>query len=605
MQTGSAKIMESDLCIVGGGLGGCAAALRAAEWGCRVALFEPCDWIGGQVTSQGVSALDEHRWIEQFGATANYYRFRNLIRSHYQKLAPRGHENPQFNPGLCWVSRLAFEPWVALAVLESMLAPHVHSGLVRLFTAYTSQSAKVLGDRLHSVTFTSRDGATLQCRARCFIDASELGDLLPLAGAPYRIGAEDRSETGEPHAPQQAQPHWVQSFTFPFIVEFRPGERHVIAKPANYEKNRAQQPYTLNASKGAHGHAVIYKMFAKTADTPGSFWAYRRLVAAEQFSPHFYPNDLSMINWHSNDYRGGSILDVSTETYQRSIAEAKALSLGFLYWLQTEAPRDEGGSGYPELKLRPDLMGTVDGLSQQPYIRESRRIRPLQRICEQDITAALQPGVRARLFPDSVAIGHYWLDIHKSLGESEDFFAETRPFQVPLGALIPAKPLNLIAGAKNIGTTHLSNGACRLHPIEWAIGEAAGALAAESLQRACAPRQIHASASATRLLQLHLAEAGAPLFWFTDVPHHHPAFAAVQWLAAAGVLAGDPGHLSFNPDMPLQDGETDDWLERAQRVVPEAKITLLKGRNSRAELAQHLFKFIREKLIHTNGDAHD
>src|SRR3712207_8972640 len=48
------------------------------------------------------------------------------------------------------------------------------------------------------------------------------------------------------------------------------------------------------------------------------------------------------------------------------------------------------------------------------------------------------------------------------------------PFQVPLGAMIPVRVNNLIAGCKNIGTTHVTNGCYRLHPVEWTIGEAAG-----------------------------------------------------------------------------------------------------------------------------------
>ena len=526
-------------------------------------MIEPCTWIGGQATSQGVSALDEHRWIEQFGGTTSYCRFRQAIRGHYQRLARNGQDDPLFNPGRCWVSRLSFEPTIALAILEEMLAPHVKTGRLQIFREHDLKNAEVCEGRIESVTLAPQEGPELRCQARFFIDATELGDLLPLAGARFRIGAEAQAETGESHAPLQANPLHIQSFTFPFIVEFRPGENHIISKPADYEENRERQPYTLNTGKGAHAQPVIYKMFSKTAATPGGFWDYRRLIDASQFKPEAYGHDLAMINWHSNDYRGGSIIDGSAGERERALAEAKALSLGFLYWLQTEAPRDGGGFGYPELKLRPDLLGTADGLSQFPYVRESRRIRALELVREQHITVANQTGARSRLFDSSVGIGHYWLDIHKSRFEREDFFAETRPFQVPLGALIPSGHPNLIAGAKNIGTTHLTNGAYRLHPIEWAIGEAAGALAAEALRRQCTPEEIHRSSNATRALQLRLAEAGTPIFWFVDVPQSHPAFAAVQWLAVTAVIQPDPDDLLFVPDQPLGPEEAGAWLERA------------------------------------------
>src|SRR5436190_13294427 len=103
---------DCDVLIAGGGTGGVAAALAAARSGRRVVLLEETDWLGGQLTSQGVSALDEHEHIESCGGTASYYALRNAIRAHYG----------ESNPGNCWVTRLAFEPRVALAIIERMLA---------------------------------------------------------------------------------------------------------------------------------------------------------------------------------------------------------------------------------------------------------------------------------------------------------------------------------------------------------------------------------------------------------------------------------------------------------------------------------------------------
>ena len=79
------------------------------------------------------------------------------------------------------------------------------------------------------------------------IDATELGDLLPLAGAEYAIGAESTADTGEPHAqPSEPKPHCVQSLTYTFVLErMAPGERHVIPRPERYERYRDGQPYSL------------------------------------------------------------------------------------------------------------------------------------------------------------------------------------------------------------------------------------------------------------------------------------------------------------------------------------------------------------------------
>src|SRR5438309_11376356 len=126
-------------------------------------------------------------------------------------------------------------------------------------------------------------------------------------------------------------------------------------------------------------------------------------------------------------------------------------------------------------------MDTADGLSKHPYIRESRRIKSLKTIVEHEVSARYQKGAHAAQFADSVGIGWYPIDIHRSGPDDVGASARTQPFQIPLGALIPARTTNLIAGAKNIGTTHVTNGCYRLHPVEGNVGEAAGALAAFAL----------------------------------------------------------------------------------------------------------------------------
>ena len=74
-----ARELSADLVIIGGGFGGCAAALAAARSGLRVIMTEETDWIGGQLTAQAVP-LDENAWIESSGGTASYRLLRQRIR---------------------------------------------------------------------------------------------------------------------------------------------------------------------------------------------------------------------------------------------------------------------------------------------------------------------------------------------------------------------------------------------------------------------------------------------------------------------------------------------------------------------------------------------
>jgi hypothetical protein len=555
-----------DVLVVGGGTGGVAAALAAARRGRIVHILEETDWLGGQLTAQGVSALDEHEHIEHFGGTASYYRLRNALRDAYRLFAPQAGKRADFNPGNCWVSRLAFEPQAAVEALAALLRPHVDAGRLHIHLRTKLAAVTTADDRIASLCALALDsGTTLRFHPQIVLDATELGDVLPLAGAEYRVGAETCEQTGEPHAqPHEAKPHCVQSFTYTFGLARHPqGERHAIAMPEDYARFRDAQPYSLSIE--VHGGEIYgeesgwldYRVLETMPGTKGSLWTYRRLIDASQFDDR-YPRDLSMINWPGNDYRDAGLIDRPARDVAQALQMAKRASLGFLHWLQTEAPAEGGRKGAPELALSPAIMGSADGLSKHPYIRESRRILALRTIVEHDVSASCRSGPRAAHYEDAVGVGWYPIDIHRAGAEDVGVSCRTYPFQIPLGALLPVRIANLIAAAKNIGTTHVSNGCYRLHPVEWNIGEAAGALAAFALDRACAPRAVHDRSGLREAFQRTLLGEGVPLAWIVDVGVDHPAFSAVQRLYMSGRLpAGDD--LLFRPEAALTPEEWRAW----------------------------------------------
>ena len=154
----SGREMAADLIIVGGGMGGVAAALAACRSGLRVILTEETDWIGGQLTAQAVPP-DEHPWIESHGCTRSYRGFRDGVRAYYRDhfpLTAAARANGRLNPGNGWVSRLCHEPRVALAVLQQMLAPHLASGRLRCLMECALTAAQTEGDRVQSVTVRQR-----------------------------------------------------------------------------------------------------------------------------------------------------------------------------------------------------------------------------------------------------------------------------------------------------------------------------------------------------------------------------------------------------------------------------------------------------------------
>jgi hypothetical protein len=255
---------------------------------------------------------------------------------------------------------------------------------------------------------------------------------------------------------------------------------------------------------------------------PGTLnlWLYRRIINKHNFRPGMYSGDVTIVNWPQNDYFLGNLIGVSEREQAKHIERAKQLSLSLFYWLQTEVPRPDGDQGWPGLRLRSDLMGTEDGMAKYPYVRESRRIKAVFTVLEEHVgtenrtlITGKKTGNTAAEFYDSVGIGSYHIDLHPSSGGDNYIDFGSLPFQIPLGALLPQRMENLIPANKNIGTTHITNGCYRLHPVEWNIGESAGALVAFALEKKVQPRAIRESKPRLADFQNRLYAQGVETAW--------------------------------------------------------------------------------------------
>ncbi len=536
--------LSADVVVVGAGVGGCAAALAAAEDGATVVLAEPAAWIGGQFTSQ-LTPPDEHGWIERFGCTASYRRYRDAVRAWYRVNAPltdRARRDPRLNPGRGWVSPLCHDPRVGVLVLHDLLAPHVANGRIVLLQRHRLAAA-VLRDahRLQSVVFDDLvDGGTVEVDAAWFLDASELGDLIALSGAESVTGAEAVHETGEPSARREPAPAGAQAFSVCCVLDHHEGQDHTIDPPVDYAAWRSFVPALTPAWPGPllswhapHPRTMETVRYAFNPNREGTvafegLWSYRRILDRHQFLPGTCTSDLCVVNWVQLDYTGADLVTAAPEARPAIDAAARAQTRALVYWLQTEAPRPDGGTGWPGLRLRGDVTGTPDGLAMAPYIRESRRLRALTTIVEQHVSAACRPGAdRGASYPDVVGIGSYRIDLHPSVAGDNYIDVEALPFHIPLGSLVPVRLENLVAAAKNIGTTHITNGCYRLHPVEWNIGEVAGALAAFCQRRGTLPAQVAAGGARLAEFQQRLVARGVELAWPASLdlaegdPHAH------------------------------------------------------------------------------------
>ncbi len=543
--------LAADIAIIGGGMGGIAAALTAltADSGVSVVMTEETSWLGGQMTSQGVSALDENKWVESTGACLSYLQLRDKLRESYRQaggLTPEAAQDPLLHPGRSWVTRLSFEPARALAVIDQMLAPYIAEGRLTILKRSQIVDAHRREDnRIEAlIAVNVENGQFTEICPKTVLDATELGDLFPLVKVPYYTGSDSKRLTNESHAPEQGDSENVQDFTYPFVLTLHAGEDHTIEKPDDYETFKDAGKFSLFGFKMFEHYEGFDPARPENVKNFLPFWTYRRLIDKSLFDGSVYKFDISMINWDANDLRGYNIIDKSPSVRRDYLTLAKRLSLGFLYWLQTEAPRDEGGQGYPEFKLDLTVLGTKDGLAKFPYIREARRLAAKTTIVEEDIVIAANPGVRARSFPDSVGIGHYPVDIH-GRQEVEGTAQATRPFQIPYSALVSEHCPNLLACCKNLGVSHITNGSYRLHPIEWAIGVAGGAAAALAVAENIDLNKMADQDATLKKLQTKLIQLGAPLFWLDDIGPKDQQFAEAQLAILNGRVTLSEESLSF------------------------------------------------------------
>ena len=409
-----------------------------------------------------------------------------------------------------------------------MLEPYIASGQLTLLTEHKAFAAEVDGDRVRALKVRHvRSKQATVVAASCFIDATELGDLLPMTGTEYVVGTESQAETRELHAAAVANPLNQQAFTVCFALTYDKNGVHTIQKPATYDYWRSFVP-PLTPPWSGRLFDLAYcnprtlerremDFRPDGGDTANlNWWTYRRIVDRTNFAEGAFNGDVSIVNWPQNDYMLGN-LDGSEAAFAEHVAKAKELNLSLLYWLQTEAPRPGGGYGWPGLSLLSGATGTADGMAKYPYVRESRRIKAEFTVLEEHIgreNRMLASGSDAAPdFYDAVGVGYYPLDLHPTTQGNNYIDLDALRFQIPLGALLPKRMENLLPACKNIGTTHLTNGCFRLHPVEWNIGEAAGMLAAVACLKKTAPRAIRNTPTLLTDFQQTIQNQGIQIRW--------------------------------------------------------------------------------------------
>lgn len=481
-----------DVLIIGGGASGVTAGIQSARMGAATLIVEETEWLGGMLTSAGVSAVDGN-----YDLPAGLFgEFREHLADYYGGL-------DSLKTG--WVSSVLFEPSVGNKIFHEMvdveknLKVWHNATLVKLERENNAWIAQI----------QMKDNAIKKVRAKVLIDGTELGDIAKMCGVKYDVGMESRHDTKEDIAPEEKN-NIVQDITYVAILKDY-GKDVTIPCPEGYNKGEF--------ACACASHVCI------TPKEPDRVWSKDMMITYGKL-----PNNKYMINWpiEGNDYYV-NLIEMTREEREEALKYAKHYTLCFVYFLQHEL-------GFNTLGLADDEYPTADKLPFIPYHRESRRIHGLVRF---DLNHACEPFRQSQpLYRTCIAVGNYPVDHHHTRYHGYEelpnlYFHPIPSYGLPLGTLIPKDVEGLIVAEKSISVSNIINGTTRLQPMVMQIGQAAGALAALAVKEGKNIREV-----SVREVQNAILDGKGYLLPYLDVELDHPMFKSLQRIGSTGILKG-------------------------------------------------------------------
>ncbi len=539
----SCVTQKVDVLVIGGGASGTTAGVQSARLGANTLIVEEFDWLGGMLTSAGVSAIDGNNKLP--GGLWGEFR---------DSLALRYGGVDKLKTG--WVSNTLFEPSVGAHILLNMVQ---NEPLAHVWFKSSFISAKKIKNGWNVLVF--KNGEKRNIKTKVLIDATELGDVAKACGVKYDIGMEAKLVSGEDIAPDKAN-DIVQDLTYVAILkDYGKGADKTIPKPEGYDPS----PFYCSCKSPN----CIHPKEAKRLWVCDSLITYGKL-----------PNNKYMINWpiKGNDYYL-NLIEMTQGQRVLSLQKAKQFTLNFVYYLQTEL-------GFKNLGLADDEFPTSDKMPFIAYYRESRRIHGLVRFNINYITKPYdQPE---KLYRTGIAVGDYPVDHHHTRYHEWEklpdlHFYPIPSYCLPLGVMLPQSVKGLIVAEKSISVSNLANGTTRLQPVVIQIGQAAGAVAALAIKN-----HIDVSQISVRDVQNALLKAKGYIMPYLDVPPTDPLFLSLQRIGATGILKGVGKNVAwsnqtwFRADDPMIEKELvglNDIYPSVNIVLSDEKITLKKAIN--------------------------
>jgi hypothetical protein len=486
------QIQETEVLVIGGTASGICAGLQSSRLGVKTIIAESTPWLGGMLTAAGVSAFDGNHNMP----AGIFGEFRARLYQHY------GGSN-KVSTG--WVSNTLFEPHIGDSIFKAMAKSEKH---LQIHYHYELLSVKKEGNTISGVLFyDNQQQKNILIKAKRYIDATELGDVLALAKIPYDLGMESNDVTKE-QVNKYGANDIVQDITYVAVLKDYGSPQPIIDRPENYDS------LEFDAS-----NLSFYKDSTRTKPP---------VDAIKMLNYGKLPGNKYMLNWpiYGNDI----YLNVVEKTPKERAALleiAKQQTLRFVYFIQKDL-------GFRNLALADDEFKTKDKLAYYPYYRESRRVKGLSRMVVQHIATPFE--TERPLYRTGIAVGDYPIDHHHKKNPAApqhlDFFS-VPSFNIPISCLIPENQDNIIIAEKSISVSNVVNGTTRLQPCVMQIGQAAGLLAAQSVKDDLAPKKL-----SVRKLQNILLDANGYIMPYVDIKQNSPYFKAVQRIGATGLLKG-------------------------------------------------------------------
>ncbi len=416
--------IETDVCVVGAGSAGCAAAIAAGREGAKVALIERQKRLGGTGSNAFVSNWEGGPGDEI--ARELYERMRASggagvakERPHPEIKAPMGlkivDENEPYenslvraNPPEGGYRSVAYLPGAFDKAARDILA---ETGNVEILDESTFFQAEQNEDktRIESVLVETKEGV-VRVKARAFVDSTGDVWLCRAVGCETFVGVDPKSRFGEEGAPDEASLQ-LNAIARCYLIEPRENPKREIVD----DDDKTPFPQCAYVSGWLDG-----------------------------------PRSVNMLA----TLPGAALWELG---YDECLRRSEKIVRNHWNWLQTQP----GFENFELTEIAP-MLG----------IREGWRVKTKYVLVESDLAA----GWENQKHNDMIAVADHPCDVH---GEGGKLLELKTAYGVPFRCLIPdCSTKNLLVACRGAGFSKIAAASCRLQRTMIQLGNAAGVAAA-------------------------------------------------------------------------------------------------------------------------------